>query len=69
MMLVVTDLSGDPRRGRRVSTDQSADRVRDEPPVLPSTPRDESAEGWSERADTESDDERFLRERPPHHEG
>jgi len=39
-------------------------------PVLPRTTRDETAEGWgeeSERAD--SDDERYLRDLPPHHEG
>ncbi|HTY72995.1 MAG TPA: hypothetical protein VMI11_11305 [Actinomycetes bacterium] len=36
-------------------------------PVLPDVTRDESDEGWGESP--EADDlERYLRERPPHHE-
>lgn len=43
---------------------------RPEPPVLDRITRDEQDEGWGERpTDHEADDERYLRERPPHHEG
>jgi hypothetical protein len=50
--------------------------------VLPRTTRDETAEGWGESperldsdfdsdsaSESDSDAERYLRERPPHHEG
>lgn len=59
----------DPRRGRGEPSDEATGPRRGQPPVLPSTTSDETAEGWGERADAPSDDERFLRERPPHHEG
>jgi hypothetical protein len=36
----------------------------DEPPVLPDQTRDDTPEGWGERA--ESNDDRLLAERPPH---
>ncbi len=70
-MPIMAELSGGSGDGRRASTDNPTPVRREEPPVLPSTTRDESAEGWGERgqAEADSDDERFLRERPPHHEG
>lgn len=37
-------------------------------PVLPDVTTDESGHGWGERLD-DDDDERFLRELPPHHLG
>lgn len=37
--------------------------------VLPALTRDESEPGWGDRAEEVDDDERLLRERPPHHEG
>lgn len=50
-----------------------SDRERPHPdpePVLPNTTQDESAEGWGELPERpDSDEERYLRERPPHHEG
>jgi hypothetical protein len=36
-------------------------------PVLPDVSVDETSEGWGERS--EDDDERYLRELPPHHLG
>jgi hypothetical protein len=60
-----------------VMMDSMSDRRQPEPPaavvdpkaVLPRTTRDETAEEWGESADPrDSDDERYLRERPPHHE-
>jgi hypothetical protein len=40
----------------------------DEAPVLPTQTGDDTDAGWSERPGDErdSDDERYLRERPPH---
>jgi hypothetical protein len=40
----------------------------DEPPVLPAQTRDDTDAGWGERwrDEPDSDDERYLRERPPH---
>ncbi len=39
-------------------------------PVLPRRTQDETGEGWGELSDPpDSDEERYLRERPPHHEG
>lgn len=35
-------------------------------PVLPETTSDEQDHGWGERAEND-DDDRFLREVPPHH--
>ena len=37
-------------------------------PVLPAVTTDESGHGWGERLE-DDDDERFLRELPPHHLG
>jgi len=41
-----------------------------EPPVLPTRSADDTDAGWGERWDSErdpgSDDDRYLRERPPH---
>lgn len=43
---------------------------RPEPPVLAGITRDEQDEGWGDRpAEQDAEDERYLRERPPHHEG
>jgi hypothetical protein len=41
----------------------------DDEPVLPETTRDEQDVGWGDRDGSEDPDdlERFLRERPPHH--
>lgn len=36
-----------------------------EPPVLPDRAAEDRAEAWGDRTD-EEDDERYLRERPPH---
>ena len=38
----------------------------DEAPVLPDRADDDSDTGWGERDDDRDDDERFLRDRPPH---
>lgn len=35
--------------------------------LLPDRTRDERDEGWGERPPANDDDERFLREVPPHH--
>ncbi|CAN5169409.1 hypothetical protein BH20ACT5_BH20ACT5_25810 [soil metagenome] len=38
--------------------------------ALPDTTQDETGAGWGESpADRDGEDERFLRERPPHHQG
>jgi hypothetical protein len=34
--------------------------------VLPEQTSDDTDRGWSERPDDESDDERLIREKPPH---
>jgi hypothetical protein len=34
--------------------------------VLPEQTRDDTDEGWGERADANSNDERLLEDRPPH---
>lgn len=64
-----------PARDRSTTTDDGpaairdvAAAVRDEPPVLPRVTRDEAGEGWGERPSPD-DDDFYLRERPPHHEG
>lgn len=42
----------------------------DRQPVLPRLTRDETGEAWGERRDEDGgEDERYLRERPPHHGG
>ena len=41
---------------------------RDERPVLPDRSEDDEDVGWGERApDDETDDRRYLAEKPPHH--
>ncbi|WP_269204644.1 hypothetical protein [Motilibacter deserti] len=40
-----------------------------EQPVLPDTTQDEADEGWGDLPAGRDDDERILRERPPHHGG
>jgi len=47
----------DPETPQQPATDDS--------PVIPERSRDDSDEGWGGGRDAE-DDERFLRERPPH---
>ncbi|MBA3418765.1 MAG: hypothetical protein ACR2KO_13130 [Geodermatophilaceae bacterium] len=48
---------------------QPSDR-NDRQPVLPRLTRDETGEAWGERRDEDGgEDERYLRERPPHHGG
>ncbi len=50
-----------------MSTGQTPSR--DTEPVLPDQTRDDTDRGWGEdggRDDRGDDDERFLRERPPH---
>jgi hypothetical protein len=38
----------------------------DDDPVLPEQSRDDTDLGWGERASQDDDDERLLRDRPPH---
>ncbi len=70
-MADVVEPSVDPGPQARAPTETS----RDDEPVLPRVTRDEAAGGWGERRDDErldgerSDDEWYLHERPPHHEG
>ena len=46
--------------------DQQKDQPADDAPVIPDRSSDDSEEGW-DRPDTgDSDDERYLRDRPPH---
>ncbi|MBA2388885.1 MAG: hypothetical protein H0V67_01405 [Geodermatophilaceae bacterium] len=41
----------------------------DSEPVLPRSAEDETGEGWGELPEhPEADEERYLRDRPPHHE-
>jgi hypothetical protein len=47
-------------------TDRPTQRPHDEK-LLPERTLDESPEGWGERPDESDDEERYLRERPPHH--
>lgn len=39
----------------------------DDEPVLPDQTSDDDPRGWGERDDDNGDDERILREVPPHH--
>lgn len=50
------------RRGR--ADDPREPPVEQEPPVIPDRSGDDTDEGWERTED--SDDERYLRDRPPH---
>jgi hypothetical protein len=41
----------------------------DDRPVVPDRSDDDRDEGWGDRADERDDDQRFLDDRPPHHDG
>jgi hypothetical protein len=49
---------------RAVDDDRVVDLAADDPPVLPDQTADDTDRGWGEW--TGSDDDRLLRERPPH---
>ena len=40
--------------------------ARDDTPVIPERSSDDSDEGWERSGSDDSDDERYLRDRPPH---
>jgi hypothetical protein len=51
---------------QRSDDDREVDMTEDERPVLPDQTRDDTDRGWGERHSDDSNDERLLRERPPH---
>lgn len=63
--------AGDSAAGDLVASDSVADkpavRAQRGEPVLPAVTADESAVGWGDWREERDDDERFLREVPPHH--
>ena len=66
-------MPGPPPGEQPPATRRPAQRGPEDEPVLPRRGHDESGPGWGDRPedahDDANDDERYLRERPPHHEG
>ena len=55
-----------PDRGARPATGEPSRAARPERPALPDVTSDETAAGWGDWRE-DQDDDRFLREVPPHH--
>lgn len=59
----VTEAKAEPDAKEKARRKRAAELLGD---ILPTTTRDETAEGWNEKSDTTREEE-FLRDVPPHH--
>ncbi|MEV6526984.1 hypothetical protein AB0M43_34150 [Longispora sp. NPDC051575] len=46
--------------------EREVDLTDDDAPLLPEQTSDDTASGWGERSDRDSNDDRLIQDRPPH---